>query len=171
MPSNNGYQQSILWDDVHVLMVNYSRREMYLYENAGSEPGMFHIRTADAGARATITDPFEILDMAVRYAVSFELLARILDAEVVRVLDAIGVKDFLTKLVSNTTEELRRNRFKGLNFFAFTINQGTNAAAVQAEDTEEHEADEDELQDEDEVEATPTLAEAIKPQRRRRTNP
>jgi hypothetical protein len=168
MASNNGYQQSILWDEVHVLIVNYSRREMYLYENAGGQPGVFHIRTAEAGARADIADPFDILDMAVRYAVSFDLLTRILDAEVVRVLEAIGVKDFLTQLASNTTEEIRRNRFKGLNFFEFTINQGANGAT--AAEPEDDEDDEDETEDDDEEAAPTSVASAIKTPRRRRTS-
>lgn len=145
MASNNGYQQSILWDEVHVLIVNYSRREMYLYENAGGEPGVFHIRTSEAGARANIGDPFDILDMAIRYTVRFELLARVLDAEVARVFEAIGVKDFLNQIVTNTTEEMRRNRFNGLNFFQFTVNPSTSVTSPVAA------PDDDESEDEDEV--------------------
>lgn len=147
MPTTNGYQQSFLWDDVHVLIVNYQRQEVYLYENAGGEPGVFHIKTAESQARARLTDPFEILDLATRFAIRFELLVRVLDAEVTRVFEAIGVKDFLSKLVSTTTEQMRRNRFNGLGFFEFTVNvdQKVNgASATELDDEYEDEEDEPE---------------------------
>jgi hypothetical protein len=166
-----------LWDEVHVLIVNYNRQEMYLYENAGGgEQGVFHIRSADAATRASITDPFSILNMAMRFAVNFDLLARVLDAEMVRVLEAIGAKTFLTQLVSNTTEALRRKRFDGLNFFEFTINPNSNGAAAQFEPEDDDFEEDEEYEPEEPIgevkapEGATRLASAVKAPRSRRSS-
>jgi hypothetical protein len=147
MSVDNGVVQTILWDEVHVLTVNYQRQELYLNENAGSAPGELRIKAPDTLIRADLRDPFKVLDMAMRYAIRYELLARVLDTEMLKVFEQIGVKDFLDRLVSLTTEQMRRERFNGLSFFEFTVNQGTSHAtpAVLADE------DDDELDDEPEV--------------------
>jgi hypothetical protein len=71
------------------------------------------------------------------------------------VFEQLGVKEFLDRLRSLTTEQMRRNRFAGISFFEFTINQGMNGQSA----TPEPDDDEDELEEEEataEISPTPT---------------
>jgi len=169
MASSNGIDQSILWDDVQVLTVNHHRHELFLSQNVGGSPGELRIKEPTTMIRADMRDPLRVLDMAVRYAIRYDMLARVLDADVVAVLEQIGVKDFLERIISLTTEQMRRNRFEGLSYFEFTVNEGKNGAS--AEVRSEDEADDYDEPDDEEDEAVPTsVAAAVKAPRRRRTS-
>lgn len=168
MASRTGFKRAVFFDSVHVLMVDYSKREAKLYENAGSAPGELLIREANATETASVTNPYELVDMAFRYAISFALLAKVLDREVVKVFEVIGVKDFLDRVEAATTEEMRRDRFHG---FAMKFIQPESipasgngatepvATVAEAQDDEEDYDDEDDYgeygdyEDESEVEA------------------
>ena len=143
MSSSNGIDQSILWDDVHVLTVNHHRQELFLSQNVGGSQGELRIKEPTTMIRADIRDPLRVLDMAVRYAIRYDMLARVLDTDVVAVLEQIGVKDFLEKVISMTTEQMRRNRFEGLSFFEFTVNEGAFRALEETPDDDEPEEDDE----------------------------
>jgi hypothetical protein len=76
------------------------------------------------------------------------------------------VKDFLDRLVSLTTDEMRRKRFEGLTYFEFTVNQGASSALPTTLD------DDDEVEEEeDDNEVTRTaVTSATGRGRRSRTN-
>jgi hypothetical protein len=166
MANNNGYQSSILWDDVHVLTVSHQREEIYISENVGGAPGELRIKAPEVTIRADLRDPLRVLEMAIRYVIRYDLLARVLDAEVVRVFEQMGVKGFLDQLLGLTTEQLRRERFNGFEFFEFTINPKPKDSPLRDE------PDDDEPEDEEEAESPePTsVAAAIKAPRRRRSS-
>ena len=143
MSFNNGVATKMMWDEVHVLTVNYQRQEMFLSENGGSAPGELSIKEVHMTIRADLRDPLKVLDMAVRYAIRYELLARVLDADIVKVFEQIGVKDFLDRLVGLTTDEMRRKRFEGLSFFEFTVNKGASSALAVSLDDDDDEPEEE----------------------------
>jgi len=143
MSVNNGVVQTIMWDEVHVVTVNYQRQELFLSENGGSSPGELRIKESHTVIRADLRDTFKVLDIAVRYAIRYELLARVLDADIVKVFEQIGVKDLLDRIVSLTTEAMRRNRFEGLSFFEFTVNKGASSALAVSLDDDDDEPEEE----------------------------
>lgn len=156
MASRTGFKRAIFFDSVHVIMVDYQRREAKLYENAGSGEGQVLIRDSDAADKASVTNPYELVDMAFRYAISFELLGKIVDKEVMQVFERIGVKDFLERVIAATTEEMRRDRFHGFAFKfvpAPSMNGVTSEQPVEAEVEEDEDdyGEEDEYYDDDEA--------------------
>lgn len=168
MASSNGYDQSILWDEVHVLTVNHHRHELFLAENVGGTPGELRIKEPTMTIRAEMRDPFRVLDMAMRYAISYDLLARVLDADVAAVFEQMGVKELLERIIALTTEQMRRTRFEGISFFEFTVNEATYQAMQEVQEGDE--VDEDEPDNEDEQEESTTVAAAVKAKRTRRSS-
>jgi hypothetical protein len=143
VPPRSGYQRAIFFDRVHIVIVDYSKHEAKLYENAGSSEGELHIKENQAAATADTNDVYELVDMAFRYAIRFELIARIVGEDVMKVFERIGVKNFLERITEATTEEMRRDRFKG---FAFNFVQPpqSEAARYYVNGDEEPEPDEEE---------------------------
>lgn len=145
MPPRQGYQRAIFFDSVHVIIVDYNKHEAKLYENAGTAEGEIRIKETSAAATADTNDVYELVDMAFRYAIRFDLIARIVGEETLKVFERIGVKGFLERITEATTEEMRRDRFKGFSFQF--IQPQSEAARYYVNGDDEPKPDED---DEDE---------------------
>jgi hypothetical protein len=54
------------------------------------------------------------MNLAIHFVVSYDLIAGFADEETLRFFEQVGIKDFLERLRSATTDEDRRHRFTGL---------------------------------------------------------
>ncbi len=113
MPLPNGCEYAIYFDSVHIIAVN-ERDEARLFENGNSGKGRLLYKRGDPVAKVSVTDPFQLLNLAVHFVISYELLSQIADKDALKYFERIGTKEFLERVAEATTEEDRRNRFNGL---------------------------------------------------------
>lgn len=114
MPRPEECEWGIFFDSVHIITVSYARQEARLFENAGSGEGKLLFKKDEPAAKVNITDPFQLMNLAFHFAVSYELLAQVADDEALKFLEQVGAKDFLERLAVATPEAERRNRLNGL---------------------------------------------------------
>ncbi|MCA0456123.1 MAG: hypothetical protein LCI00_19250 [Chloroflexi bacterium] len=125
---------AIHFDGVHIITVNFSRKEAKLFENGGSQTGTLIFKKDEAAAKASIDDPMKLIDMALSFGVSYELLARVASPHSMKVFETLGVKAFLDKVVDLTTETERHQRFEGFEF-SFGNSNGSNGSSKPAPPT------------------------------------
>jgi hypothetical protein len=114
MAKPSEFERAIYFDATHILSVDYTRQEAWLYENGESGDGRLLFRRNEPAARVSIVDPFQLLNLAVHYAISYELLSQVADENGLKFFEQIGAKAFLERVAAVTTEEDRHNRFLGL---------------------------------------------------------
>lgn len=113
MPLPDGCEYAIYFDSVHIIAVN-ERDEARLFENGNSGKGRLLYKRGDPVAKVSVTDPFQLLNLAVHFVISYELLSQIADKDALAYFERIGAKEFLERVAAATTDEDRRNRFNGL---------------------------------------------------------
>lgn len=113
---------AIHYDAVHIITVN-SRGEAKLFENGGAKEGTLIFKSDEPAAKASTSDAMGLVDMALRFGVSFELISRTADVSILPIFERLGVKDFLDRVVALTTDQERHQRFEGFEFsFAHSAN-------------------------------------------------
>jgi hypothetical protein len=125
-----GFSWAIYFDAVHILSVNYARREVRLYENAGSGDGKLLVTKDDPADKVSINDAMALFKMGLLYGVSYDLLAQCATEEARGMLEKLGTKEFLDRMLSLTTDEERRMRFQGFNF-SFSNENGKGKEATE----------------------------------------
>jgi hypothetical protein len=116
MPKAESGGLVIHYDRVHIITVSGLRREARLFENGGAGDGTLIFKSDEPAAKAPVTDAMQLIDLALRFGVSYDLLSRVADAEVLKIFERLGVKDFLDKMLALTTEQERHQRFDGFEF-------------------------------------------------------
>lgn len=117
MDSANGtYNWGIFFDTVHILSVNQSKQEARLFENGGSGAGKLLIKSDEPADKVSVADAMQLLNMGLRYGVSYELLAQCATEDARVTLERLGAKEFLDRMLTLTTDDERRMRFQGFNF-------------------------------------------------------
>jgi len=120
---------AIHFDKVHIITVNYTRKEARLYENGGATEGTLIIKGEDAGVKAPLDDPMKLFEMALSYGVSYELLSKVASPHALKVFEMLGVKALIDKVVGMTTERERHQRFEGFEFsFGATASNGNGSS-------------------------------------------
>lgn len=114
MQKPEGCEWGIYFDPVHIVTVNYARREARLFENGGYGEGKLLFKKDEPAARVSVNDPFQLMNLAIHFVISYDLLAQLADEEALAFFEQIGIKDFLERLATTTTEVDRRHRFNGL---------------------------------------------------------
>jgi hypothetical protein len=122
MPRSDVSALAIHYDAVHIISVN-SRGEARLFENGGAKEGTLIFKSDEPAAKAATTDAMGLVDMALRYGISYELISRTADASVQPIFERLGVKTFLDRVIAMTTEQERHQRFEG---FEFSFAKGSN---------------------------------------------
>jgi hypothetical protein len=105
---------AIFYDPLHILSVWYSRQEVRLYENGGSSEGKVLFKRDEPVAKVSIADPFELLNLAFHFVISYDLLAQIADEKALAYFEQIGAREFLERMAAVTPEQERRHRLNGL---------------------------------------------------------
>jgi hypothetical protein len=116
MARENGNELIIHFDRVHIIMVNNSREEARLFENGESKEGTLIFKSDEPAARASVNDVAQLLDMGIRFGVSYDLLSRAASLSAQKAFELLGVKALLDKVASLTTDEERHQRFEGFEF-------------------------------------------------------
>lgn len=133
MPKTTGNELVIHYDGVHIITVNYTRQEARLFENGGSKEGTLVFKSDEPAAKASITDAMQLVDMGLRFGVSYDLLSRVAAENVLKTFELLGVKAFLDKVVALTTDTERHQRFEGFEFsFAKVPGNGTAPQPTEA---------------------------------------
>ena len=114
MAQQEGIEWGFYFDSVHIISVNYSRQEVRLYENGGSGKNRLLFKQDEPVTKIGLNDPFQIMNLAIHFVVSYDLIAQIADGEILAFFEKVGLKELLERLVAATTEEDRRLRFTGL---------------------------------------------------------
>jgi hypothetical protein len=114
--SNEQYSWAMFFDGVHILSVNYTKLEVRLFENAGAGAGKLLVKKDEPAEKCSITDALQLLNLGLKFGVSYDLLAQCAVDEARVTLEKLGAKEFLDRMLSLTTEEERRLRFQGFNF-------------------------------------------------------
>lgn len=114
MPKPEGCEWAIFYDSVHIFTINYTKAEARLFENAGSTEGQLLFAKDEAVAKVPISDPFQLVSLALNFAIRYELISQIADSEALKILEQLGVKDLLDRVQSLTTEGNRRQQLRGL---------------------------------------------------------
>jgi hypothetical protein len=114
--SDGEFSWGMYFDAVHILSVNYAKQEVRLYENAGTGAGKLLVKKDEPADKVSITDAMQLLNMGLRYGVSYDLLAQCADEDARATLEKLGAKAFLDRMLSLTTDDERRMRFQGFNF-------------------------------------------------------
>ncbi len=123
MPKQDGSELVIHFDRVHIIMVNKSRGEARLFENGESqEEGTLAFKSDEPAARADINNVAELVDMALRFGISYSLIARTATFGAQKAFEMLNVKAMLDKVQELTTEKERHQRFEGFEF-SFTTQQ------------------------------------------------
>lgn len=106
---------AIYYDAIHIVTVDYGRQEARLYENGGSGDGRLLFKRDEPVAKVSITDPFQLINLAFQYVMSYDVLSQIAETDAITFFDRTGVKEFLDRMVEVTPEADRRGRFEGLS--------------------------------------------------------
>jgi hypothetical protein len=114
MQQPEGCEWGIYFDAVHIITVNYTRQEIRLFECGGSAEGKLLFKKDEPAAKVSANDPYQLMNMAIHFVVSYDLLAELADDETRHFFEQIGIKDFLDRLKNAITDEDRRHRFSGL---------------------------------------------------------
>lgn len=114
MPRQEGIEWGFFFDPVHVISVNYARGEARLFENGGSGKNRLLFKKDEPAAKISLSDPYQMMNLAIHFVVSYDLLAQVADEDTVKFFEQVGIKDFLEKLAAATSDEERRLRFTGL---------------------------------------------------------
>ena len=110
------FSWGMYFDAVHILSVNFSKQEVRLFENAGTGAGTLMVKKDEPADKVSITDAMALFKMGLLYGVSYDLLAQCATEEARGMLEKLGAKEFLDRMLSLTTDEERRMRFQGFNF-------------------------------------------------------
>lgn len=116
MTRENGNELIIHFDRVHILMVNTMREEVRLFENGESREGTLIFKSDEPAAKASVNDVAQLMDMGIRFGVSYELLSRAAGLSAQKAFEVLGVKALLDKVATLTTEQERHQRFEGFEF-------------------------------------------------------
>ena len=114
--SNGDYSWGMYFDAVHILSVNYAKQEVRLFENAGADAGKLLVKEVEPADKVAVGDAMQLLNMGLRFGVSYELLSQCAGEEARATLEKLGAKEFLDRMLTLTTDEERRLRFQGFNF-------------------------------------------------------
>jgi hypothetical protein len=114
MQPPEGCEWGIYFDETHIITVNYGRQEIRLFENGGSGKGRLLFTKDDPAAKIPANDPYQLMNLAIHFVLSYDLIAAFADEETLRFFEEVGVKDFLQRLRAATTDADRRHRFSGL---------------------------------------------------------
>jgi hypothetical protein len=114
--SNGEYSWGMYFDAVHILSVNYAKQQVSLFENAGAGAGMLLVKKDEPADKVSVTDAMQLLNMGLRFGISYELLSQCAGEEARATLERLGAKDFLDRMLSLTNDNERRLRFQGFNF-------------------------------------------------------
>ncbi len=114
MARQEGIEWGFFFDSVHILSVNYARQEIRLFENGGSGKNRLLFKKDEPVTKIGLDDPFQLMNLAIHFVVSYELIAQIADEKTLAFFENVGLKELLDRLVAATTEEDRRFRFSGL---------------------------------------------------------
>ena len=126
--SDGEFSWGMYFDAVHILSVNYAKQEVRLFENAGTGAGKLLVKKDEPADKVSITDAMALFKMGLLYGVSYDLLAQCATEEARGMLEKLGAKEFLDRMLSLTTDEERRMRFQGFNF-SFANSNGHNEIA------------------------------------------
>ena len=137
MAKSTGSEWAIHYDAVHIITVNFDRAEARLFENGGSSEGTLIFKSDEPAAKVSITDAMQLIDMALRFGISYDLLARTADADTLKVFEHLGIKTLLDRVVALTTELERHQRFEGFEFSFAKLNGETPKSDEQPDSTEE----------------------------------
>jgi hypothetical protein len=114
MQQPEGCEWGIYFDAIHIITVNYDRQEIRLFENGGYGEGKLLFKKDDPAAKIAADDPYQLMNLAIHFIISYDLIAGFADAETLQFFERVGIKDFLERLRGATTDEDRRHRFTGL---------------------------------------------------------
>lgn len=160
MARHEGIEWGFFFDAVHILSVNYVRQEVRLYENGGSGKNRLLFKKDEPVTKIGLDDPFQLMNLAIHFVVSYDLIAQIADEEVLAFFEKVGLKELLERLVAATTEEDRRYRFTGLvpkfNTFETTEVKRRGRRSASSEKTEDPPPQSQDAPREQEPEAQPT---------------
>ena len=160
MARHEGIEWGFFFDAVHILSVNYARQEVRLYENGGSGKNRLLFKKDEPVTKIGLDDPFQLMNLAIHFVVSYDLIAQIADEEMLVFFEKVGLKELLDRLVAATTEEDRRYRFTGLvpkfNTFETTEVKRRGRRAASSEKPDEPAPHPSDGQPEQQNEAQPT---------------
>jgi hypothetical protein len=128
MPKPAGVEWGFYFDPVHIISVNYPRGEARLFENGGSGEGKLLFKKDEPAAKVALNDPFQWMNLAIHFVVSYELIAQVVEEETLRFFEQVGIKDFLGRLAAATSDADRHHRFTGLGA-KFTMFKDAKTAA------------------------------------------
>jgi hypothetical protein len=131
MPKPAGCEWAIFYDSVHIFTVNYTKGEARLFENAGSTEGQLLFAKDEAVAKLPISDPFQLISLALNFAIRYELIAHVAESETLQILEQLGVKDLLDRVQNLTTEADRHRQLQGLGL-KFNTTRTDNKSDVAA---------------------------------------
>lgn len=101
----------------------------------GVTEGTLIFKKDEAAAKASINDPIKLVDMALSYGVSYDLLTRVASPHSLKVFETLGIKALLDKVIDLTTETERHQRFEGIEFSFGAITTNGNGAGKQTQTT------------------------------------
>ena len=116
MTKDGKFNWALFFDEVHILSVNGAKQEVRLFENGGAGAGRLIVKNDQATSSASTNSPMELFSLAVQFAVKYDLLIQCATDEAKVVLERIGAKDFLDRILTLTNDDERRMRFQGFNF-------------------------------------------------------
>jgi hypothetical protein len=137
---DNGNELLIHFDRVHIIWVNTSRGEARLFENGESKEGTLIIKGDEPAAKVSVNDVAQLIEMGLRYGVSYDLLSRVASFSAQKAFEVLGVKALLDKVAELTTEEEKRQRFAGFEF-SYTVQQPNGDKPKEEEKSAEAAAD------------------------------
>jgi hypothetical protein len=116
--SENGIGKGLViyFNSVHIISVNHKREEIRLFENGGSTEGKLVFTTDEPAGKASVKDPFQLIQLALEFGVHYDMLSQVASKDALSVFEKIGAKEFIEKVASLTTDQERRERLHGLGY-------------------------------------------------------
>ncbi len=106
----------IYFDGVHIITVNHKRGEARLFENGGSGEGKLVFTSDEPAGKASVNDPFQLIQLGLLFGVRYELLSQVATQEALAMFERLGAQAFIERVASVTTDQERRERLRGLGY-------------------------------------------------------
>lgn len=91
MKKPEGVGWGYYFDAVHIISVNYARQEVSLFENGSTGEGELLFKRDVPAAKVSLNDPFQLMNLAIHFVLSYDLLARFADEELLQFFEQLGI--------------------------------------------------------------------------------